>query len=224
MTTFFPFFSFLSSSFFPSLYVLGATLRYTLNGARPSITSPIVPSKGIVIAWPGPILQINVRGFKANMLPSITNGAFMPLNYGFGRMALNSQIVGPNNEICGKGIAGNIDAFNSTDGSGSGWSIDYLAGQGGKSEPVVLRISIDGEVVDACVSNENRPDLVAANVAPDPFHGFSFVLSKEARVKLMTEGDHRLEVVAVGSPSSVVPTGLSEKGSVVCRSGSCLIV
>ena len=216
----FSFFFFLFSLHF----TVGATLRYTLNGARPTITSPVVPSKGIVIAWPGNILQINVRGFKANMLPSITNGAFIPLNYGFGRKSINSQIVGPNNEICGKGIAGNVDAFNSTSGRGSGWSIDYLAGQGGKSEPVVLRISIDGEVVDACVSNENRPDLVAANVAPDPFHGFSFVLSNEAHVKLMTDGDHCLEVMAVGSPSSVVPTGLSEKGSVVCRSGTCLLV
>lgn len=40
----------------------GATIRYTLDGSRPSETSPILdPVAGIDLPWPGPALVVNMR-------------------------------------------------------------------------------------------------------------------------------------------------------------------
>ena len=40
----------------------GATIRYTLDGSRPSQTSPVLdPEAGIDLPWPGPALVVNMR-------------------------------------------------------------------------------------------------------------------------------------------------------------------
>lgn len=198
-----------------------AVIRYTTNGARPTENDPIVPAGGIQVRWPSNVVHINVRAFKEGMLPSITNGALIPLNYGFGRMSPDANIVGPNNDICGKGIVGNIDSFNVSKGSIAGWALDYLSRMGSVSlEPVIVRLLLDGDVVGSALSNGYRPDLVHAGVAPDAYHGFSFLLSKAVQTRA-SSGSHTLAVQVVGSSSSVVATDLSEKSNVVCQDGKC---
>ena len=208
-----------------SVVTLGATLRYTLDGSRPNATSPIVPTQGIRVAWPGPILHINVRAFKAGLLPSITNGALIPLNYGLGRQAPNAGLVGPNNAITGRGVAGTVDSFDSSSRTLTGWGIDYLAGESGESgdaRPVMVQVRLDDDVIGVTLANVNRSDLVPAGVAPDPLHGFQYVLTDKDESRLMQEGVHVLSAVVVGSPSSVVPTELP--GVVECRRGVCAVV
>ena len=62
-----------------------AIVRYTLDGSRPSAKSDIMPASGISLPWPGPAMQVNVKAFRDGMNPSISNGALVELNYGFGR-------------------------------------------------------------------------------------------------------------------------------------------
>ena len=87
-------------------------------------------------------------------------------------------------------------------------------------EPVIVRLLLDGDVVGSVLSNGYRPDLVRAGVAPDAYHGFSFVLSKAVQTRA-SSGSHTLAVQVVGSSSSVVATELSEKSTVVCQDGTC---
>ncbi len=56
---------------------------------------------------------------------------------------------------------------------GYGWAYDADAG----TNPIDVHIYIDGRFYMAVTANQERPDLVAANIAPDPYHGFSFVFS-----------------------------------------------
>jgi hypothetical protein len=201
-----------------------AVIRYTTNGARPTEKDPIVPKNGIQLKWPSQIININIRSFQNGFLPSITNGALMPLNYGLGRMTSISNILGPNNEIVGEGVNGNIDHFNLLDGTLAGWALDHLSRMGIKSlQPVVVQLLMNDNVVDATLANQIRPDLVKAKVAPDPFHGFSFLLSSNIRNRLST-GEHILVVKVVGSSSSSsIPSELSENGKILCQNGVCTI-
>jgi hypothetical protein len=59
----------------------GVTFRFTLDGSRPTLRSPVMPAGGVRLPWPGPVLAINVRGFKDGWRPSITNGVVLELNY-----------------------------------------------------------------------------------------------------------------------------------------------
>eukprot|EP00756_Hemistasia_phaeocysticola_P062003 Hpha_TRINITY_DN5423_c0_g1::TRINITY_DN5423_c0_g1_i1::g.192524::m.192524 len=84
----------------------GATIRYTLDGSRPTATSPVMPVKGLNLPWPGPVVNVNVRGFKDGLTSSITNGALVELNYVLGRMAPGP--LGPGGHKVG-GFAGSVD-------------------------------------------------------------------------------------------------------------------
>jgi hypothetical protein len=57
------------------------TFRYTLDSSRPTEASPVLPASGVPLPWPGPVLAINVRGFRKGFRPSITNGVVLELNY-----------------------------------------------------------------------------------------------------------------------------------------------
>lgn len=73
----------------------GAVIRYTLDGSRPTASSNVMPAKGLEIPWPGPAVNVNVKGFKAGMKPSMTNGVLVETNYVLGRMAPNAGVLGP---------------------------------------------------------------------------------------------------------------------------------
>lgn len=57
------------------------TLRFTLDGSRPSEQSAVMPTRGVPLQWPGPVIAINFRGFREGFRPSITNGVVLELNY-----------------------------------------------------------------------------------------------------------------------------------------------
>ena len=53
------------------------TLRYTVDGSRPTASSPEVPKAGVLLQWPGPNIVFNVKAFPkpgVTTLPSVTNG------------------------------------------------------------------------------------------------------------------------------------------------------
>ena len=77
----------------------GAVVRYTLDGSRPTQDSPVIPAKGIDFMARATV-QINLRAFKSGMIPSITNGALLELNYVLGREASDStERTGCGNKI-----------------------------------------------------------------------------------------------------------------------------
>ena len=79
----------------------GATIRYTLDGSRPTESSAPMPDKGLNLHWPGPAVNVNVRAFKQGFVASVTNGALVELNYGLGRMAPGAGAVGPGGHAVG---------------------------------------------------------------------------------------------------------------------------
>merc|ERR1712232_370227 len=70
----------------------GATIRYTLDGSRPTESSPEVPVHGVKLPWPSPAVAINMRAFKPGARPSVTNGAILELDYILGREAPRPQV------------------------------------------------------------------------------------------------------------------------------------
>eukprot|EP00946_MAST-07B_sp_MAST-7B-sp1_P001728 g1728.t1 len=200
----------------------GATIRYTLDGSRPTEESPLIDGvAGIKLPWPGPATNVNVRAFKDGLSPSITNGALVELNYGFGRQAPGAGTAGPGGHSIGD-LAGNVDSFVAAEATVRGWAVDSALPKRGWA-PVVVVAFVDGEAVSSTVADQSRPDLVSAGVAPNPEHGFSLTIPQSAFSRLQSNGRHVLLVRIVGSPSSVVPRELTEKTRVVCVSGRCTI-
>ena len=193
----------------------GATIRYTLDGSRPSETSPMLdPEGGINLPWPGPALVVNMRAFKYGMVPSVTNGAVLELNYVLGREA--PHLTGG---LYGK--ADHVVLASSTNVTVSGWVVDTLLPKMGVP-PATAVVSVDGQAVASVLANTPRPDLVEAGVAPNPEHGFSLELPAAAASTLMGEGKHVLEVRCIGTPSCATPSVLSEGSTFwVCSGKTC---
>ena len=195
---------------------LNATVRYTLDGSRPTETSPIVPAAGIMVAWPGPVVCVNMRAFKAGWTPSVTNGAVVEANYIFGR-ASEVYAFDPG------GLGGKADGFirTATTTTVHGWVVDYMMSGHGIA-PVSVSVTIDGAPVMSYLANEARADLVPAGVAPNARHGFTCVLSAAAHAAL-AKGRHAVNVLAIGTPSASIPTPLPESagGFSVCDGKLC---
>eukprot|EP01065_Artemidia_motanka_P026144 TRINITY_DN31062_c0_g1_i1.p1 TRINITY_DN31062_c0_g1~~TRINITY_DN31062_c0_g1_i1.p1 ORF type:complete len:611 (+),score=156.99 TRINITY_DN31062_c0_g1_i1:51-1883(+) len=172
----------------------GAVMRYTLDGSRPTESSPEVPAGGIKLAWPGPAVAVNFRAFKAGARPSVTNGMVLELNYVMSREA----------PIPGVGsMGGSFDSVTAAGGAVSvrGWVVD-TALPGGGVPPVNVSIEVDYEQVMTAVADVSRPDLPKAGVAPNAEHGFQKQLPAEAAKRALSAGRHVVDVWAYGSPSS----------------------
>jgi hypothetical protein len=193
-----------------------ATLRYTLDGSRPTEDSPLVPEHGLPLPWPSAAVAINVRGFKAGWLPSVTNGLILELNYGMGRQARPSAHPG-NGAAAGRLDGVRLDATGAP-AVVSGWVVDTAYAGGWSPVPVVVRV--DDEPVTAALANEPRPDLPAAGVAPNAEHGFEALLSTNTSARLR-EGKHTIAVSAVGSPSTEQPFTLPGSPLCVCDGVIC---
>lgn len=182
-----------------------ATIRYTLDGSRPTEQSPIVPKKGVQLQWPGPAVAINMRAFKTGMTPSVTNGAILELDYVLCRRAVRPP-VGSSDGVL------DFVQLNKSEAIVKGWIVDTaLPGRG--LEPLTVTARVDYKPVAACLANDPRPDLVKAGVAPNEEHGFTCLLPAAVVAKLKT-GQHFVDVVGVGSPSCEQPCNL--RGSPVC--------
>jgi hypothetical protein len=207
----------------------GATLRYTLDGSRPSEASPVVPAKGILFDWPAAAVAINVRGFKAGYKPSVTNGFIFELNYDQSR-----QDIGGHGHP-GLGAAGGVlDSIICPSSSGGalvrGWAVDACAALLGPAElhtscprsfdPVAVTIRVDGALVAAAVADKSRPDLPKAKVAPNAEHGFTVTLGENA-TRALCSGRHAVEAHVVGSPSSEQPWQLNASPMCVCEGKAC---
>ena len=154
------------------------------------------------------------RAFKEELVPSVTNGAVMELNYVLGREAPH-----PVGELRGK--ADHLVLTSSNNVTVSGWIVDTLLPKMGMS-PATAVVSVDGQAVASVLANIPRPDLVKAGVAPNPEHGFSLELPLFAATLLMSDGKHILEVHCIGTPSCAMPSVLSEGSTFwVCGGKAC---
>jgi len=193
----------------------GATVHYTLDGSRPTENCPVIPEKGLNLQWPSAAIQVNLRAFKAGMIPSITNGALIELNYVLGREAPHAAERGPGGAIF-MGLESSLDGVNVLDSTSlrvNGWVVDQNNGGRGR-EPVVLSLYVDFSMVQVGIASEPRPDLVKAGVAPDPNHGFDITLKS---LQLLSSGRHVLEILSIGSKSA----SSYLVGRVVCVDGTC---
>ena len=194
-----------------------ATIRYTMDGSRPTETSPIFPA-AMNLKWPGPAVVINARAFHDGMLPSVTNGAVIELNYGFGRLA-PAGTKGPSETVVGS-LQGNIDTAEGSPMRVTGWAVDSLLPHGGYRAVVVV-VFVDNIAVATSIAQSPRPDLVPKE-APNSEHGFSILLSKDDTASLLGSGKHLLSVKAVGCPSCEGPTDLPQVGSIMyCDGKQC---
>jgi hypothetical protein len=205
---------------------VGAIIRYTLDGSRPTEASAVLPPVvGIELPWPGPIVAVNLRAFKPGMHASVTNGAVVELNYGFGREAVNASKAGPSGMALGC-LEGTLDGVDfGDDGSVSvrGWAVDPLLPRGGWG-PATVVVSVDFAAAAAAVALLPRPDLVKAGVAPNPDHGFELVLPAAVAKVLTGPGRHVVGVKAVGSPSALMPRPLPMVSEIfICDGKVCKI-
>ena len=165
---------------------VGATLRYTVDGSRPSATSALLPSHGVRFDWPGPNFVMNVRAFKAGMAPSVTNGVVVE------RALYRSRIEG-------KPLASSLDGVARATPDGNytvtGWVVDVSL-DGGGVPAVNCSVSIDMEAHGArFVADAPRPDLVKAKIAPNAAHGVAHVLGA-AESEVLAVGKHLVSLFA----------------------------
>ena len=187
------------------------TLRYTVDGSRPSEASPEVPADAgfVSFAWPGPNFAFNVRAFPnaaaqaQGARPSVTNGLVVE------RRRYRARATAPPT------THGAMDAgsANATHVIVRGWAVRALdgnaaggggggGGSGGDDDDdddvptavwptvnVTVSVGAGAEGWAATVAaNEPRPDLVVAGVAPDPNHGFTVAVPLEALVGAAASG------------------------------------
>lgn len=157
-----------------------ATLRYTLDGSRPDESSPVLPSQGIILAWPGPDLAFNVRAFHPGMLASATQSTIVPRQSYLPRSQPGD-------------FDGHLDNVTVTSGGirVNGWAVDRTLPEGGVP-PVTVQINVDQRPVLSVTANLSRPDLVKDHVAPNPQHGFDVTLPSTMTKSLLT-GRHVID-------------------------------
>ena len=101
-----------------------------------------------------------------------------------------------------------------TEGGISGWAVNNAA----PWERVEVQLFVDGQFVAAQVANQSRPDVSAAGWAKDPWHGYSFPVTKlslyyhEARVYALHDSGAgaRKSLQLVGDP---IPFFVDDRGT-----------
>ena len=183
-----------------------AVVRYTVDGSRPTESSPVLPTKGLMLDFPGPAIAVNVRAFpppttapgtyddddtasqtpSVSWLPSITNGVvveryvYLPRGISGGsRGALRSALEAAPSTPTPTPTPTSSVSSRSPVLSVNGWVVD-TALPGGGLAPVTVRIDVDGVTVSTVVANASRPDLVKAKIAPNAAHGFNAHVSLQA--------------------------------------------
>ena len=179
---------------------------------------------------------------NGRLLPSVTNGVVLELQYGLGRQApapmlgasgvFDMLALGGGNGSSSSG--GGATSTSTTGGGGGGgrggggpptasvrgWTVDAaLPGRG--RPPVAVQVSVDSQPVAAALALDARPDLVPAGVAPNAQHGFTVELPAAAAAALAAKGRHTVDVHMVGSPSSEQPWPLQGSPKCVCDGRLC---
>lgn len=131
-------------------------------------------------------------------------------------------------DATGPGMGGFVDAIGNT--SIGGWVVDcrqkrpsdtnptrgcLFAPNHASLPPTLVTLEIDGVVVASRVANDSRPDLVTARAAPDPLHGFTFLLSAATR-QTLAHGNHTVAVKAPTCSLGCGPSGWFLQGSPFC--------
>ena len=81
--------------------------------------------------------------------------------------------------------SGWLDGVNES--GGSGWAID----KNDSTNPIEVHVYVDDQFYISTSANISRPDLVLANVTPNPEHGFTFSLSG------LSKGIHKIGVFGI---------------------------
>eukprot|EP00051_Salpingoeca_urceolata_P013448 m.168883 g.168883 ORF g.168883 m.168883 type:complete len:672 (-) comp17796_c3_seq6:99-2114(-) len=164
-----------------------ATLRYTVDGSRPTESSPVLPKAGVKLTWPGPNVAFNVRGFHPQMQPSITQGVIVERSRYQSRtsMAIHSSFDGA--EIKGTNL--NLKA----------WVCDLsIPGV----PPVELTVRYDFATIATVLADTPRGDLVKAKVCPNPNHGLQTSVPLGS---LPTKGKHVVSLEVLGRRLAASP-------------------
>lgn len=127
------------------------------------------------------VLPGQVRRFTFSVTPNVPPGKYLS-RFGMGYKNLNVYGLSPGDftiyatqadlnadvQPSGGKMQGFLDGV--IDNNVTGWCVDGTS-------PVSVDIMIDGAVAATVVADVSRPDLVTANVAPDPNHGVSWAIS-----------------------------------------------
>jgi len=151
-----------------------ATIRYTLDGSRPSEASPVLPVQGVKLRWPGPVVAFNVRAFLPGSMPSVTNGVVVERRRYVPRLDASAPL---------KSAFDGIDVDKATGVAyAAGWAVTPAVDGGRRPVTVSVVVQVDGAppVTVTALADMPRPDLVPAGMAPDPNHGFRVAIPYRA--------------------------------------------
>lgn len=93
-----------------------------------------------------------------------------------------------------------------------GWAWNGSWPNGGVAA-VPIEVVVDGQVITTLLANVSRPDLPSRSGAPNPQHGFAYVLRGSSATTLAGSGRHALDVRAADLPGPGARTWTALHGS-----------
>lgn len=198
--------------------IKNSIVRYTTDGSRPTESSPAMPEKGLMLAFPGPALVVNVRAFPTDanpdVLPSITNGVVIE-RYVYRARGVSGGMPGEFKSSLDGVVPGGKNGGLTV----RGWAVDTSTEGAGRG-PVSVEIKIDGASIGTFVANTSRPDLVKAKIAPDPMHGFEVPLSPK-QVSELAKGFHTVDVMGTGTLMTAPRRRVEKSPACICDGAVC---